>query len=78
VLGARGWDRLEALARRIAGAGGEVAYARTDLRRREDLTSLVNLACDRHGQLDVLEFTGNRGVTFAVCPICLPIVNAPP
>jgi len=25
VLGARGLDRLEALARRIAGAGGEVA-----------------------------------------------------
>lgn len=30
VLGARGLDRLEALARRIAGAGGEVAYARAD------------------------------------------------
>jgi short-subunit dehydrogenase len=44
VLGARGLDRLEALARRIAAAGGEVAYAQTDVRRREDLTSLVNLA----------------------------------
>ena len=41
VIGPRGLDRLEALARRIAGAGGEVA-----------------------------EFTD--------CPICLPIVNAPP
>ena len=72
VLGARGLDRLEALARRIAVAGGEVAYAQTDVRRREDLTSLVNLACDRYGQLDVLvtEFTD--------CSICLPIVNAPP
>jgi NADP-dependent 3-hydroxy acid dehydrogenase YdfG len=47
VLGERGLDRLEALARRIAGAGGEMAYARTDVRRRDDLTSLVNLACDR-------------------------------
>jgi NADP-dependent 3-hydroxy acid dehydrogenase YdfG len=28
VLGARGLDRLEARARRIAGARGEVAYAR--------------------------------------------------
>ena len=58
--------------RRIARAGGEVAYARTDVRRREDLTSLVNLACDRYGQLDVLvaEFTD--------CPICLPVVNALP
>ena len=41
VLGARGLERLEGLARRIAGAGGEVAE-------------------------------------FADCPICLPIVNAPP
>jgi len=60
VLGARGLDRLEALARRIAGAGGEVAYARTDVRRREDLTSLVKLACDRYGQLDVL--INNAGI----------------
>jgi NADP-dependent 3-hydroxy acid dehydrogenase YdfG len=35
VLGARGLDRLKALARRIAGAGGEVAHAGTDVRRRE-------------------------------------------
>jgi NADP-dependent 3-hydroxy acid dehydrogenase YdfG len=60
VLGARGLDRLEALARRIAGAGGEVTYARTDVRRREDLTSLVNLACDRYGQLDIL--INNAGI----------------
>ena len=60
VLGARGLDRLEALARRIAGAGDEVAYARTDVRRREDLTSLVNLACDRYGKLDVL--INNAGI----------------
>jgi len=50
VLGARGLDPLEALARRIAGASGEVAYAQTDVRLREDLTSLVNLACDCYGQ----------------------------
>ena len=60
VLGARGLDRLEALARRIAGAGGEVAYAQTDVRRREDLTSLVNLACERYGKLDVL--INNAGI----------------
>jgi NADP-dependent 3-hydroxy acid dehydrogenase YdfG len=40
-------DRLQSLARRIEGAGGEVAYAQTDVRKREDLTSLVNLACER-------------------------------
>jgi NADP-dependent 3-hydroxy acid dehydrogenase YdfG len=37
VLGARGLDRLEALAARIADAGGEVAHARTDVRQRDDL-----------------------------------------
>src|SRR6266566_4161122 len=60
VLGARGLDRLEALARRVAAAGGEAAYARTDVRRREDLTSLVNLAWVRYGQLDVL--VNNAGI----------------
>ncbi len=60
VLGARGLNRLEALARRIMGGGGEVAYAQTDVRRREDLTSLVKLALDRYGQLDVL--INNAGV----------------
>ena len=60
VLGARGLNRLEALARRIMGAGGEVTYAQTDVRRREDLTSLVKLALDRYDQLDVL--VNNAGV----------------
>jgi NADP-dependent 3-hydroxy acid dehydrogenase YdfG len=60
VLGARGLNRLETLARRIMGAGGEVAYAQTDVRRREDLTSLVKLALDRYEQLDVL--VNNAGV----------------
>jgi NADP-dependent 3-hydroxy acid dehydrogenase YdfG len=41
---ARGSDRLEALATRIAQAGGEAAYARTDVKRREDLSNLVKLA----------------------------------
>jgi NADP-dependent 3-hydroxy acid dehydrogenase YdfG len=60
VLGARGLDRLETLARRIAGAGGEVAYAQTDVRKREDVTGLVNLGCERYGQLDVL--INNAGI----------------
>src|SRR6266403_6325277 len=60
VLGARGLERLEGLARRIAGAGGEVAYAQTDVRKREDVTALVNLACERYGKLDVL--VNNAGI----------------
>jgi len=60
VLGACGSDRLEALAGRITGAGGEAAYARTDVKRREDLSDLVKLACERYGKLDVL--FSNAGV----------------
>ncbi|KAF6625352.1 SDR family oxidoreductase [Paenibacillus sp. LX16] len=60
VLGARGVERLEALATRISNGGGEAVYARTDVRRREDLYNLVTLACERYGKLDVL--VSNAGV----------------
>jgi NADP-dependent 3-hydroxy acid dehydrogenase YdfG len=60
VLGARRLDRLEALAARIANMGGQIAYARTDVRRRADLSDLVRLACERYGKLDVL--VNNAGV----------------
>jgi len=60
VLGARGSDRLQALAARIADAGGEAAYARTDVRRRDDLSNVVKLACERYGKLDVL--VNNAGI----------------
>ena len=60
VLGARGPDRLEALAARIAAAGGEAAYAPTDVRRRGDLSNLVTLACERFGKLDAL--VNNAGI----------------
>ena len=60
VLGARRLDRLEALAQRIARAGGEAAYARTDVTRRDDLAALVQLAGERYGKIDVL--VSNAGV----------------
>ena len=60
VLGARGSDRLKALADRIAASGGEAVYARTDVKRREDLSNLVGLAIERYGKLDVL--VNNAGV----------------
>ena len=60
VLGARGSDRLEALADRIEASGGQAAYARTDVKRREDLSNLVGLAIERYGKLDVL--VNNAGV----------------
>jgi hypothetical protein len=39
VLGARGPDRLAALADRIVRTGGEAAYTPTDVKRREDLSA---------------------------------------
>jgi NADP-dependent 3-hydroxy acid dehydrogenase YdfG len=60
VLGARRAERLEALAARIEKAGGEAAWIRTDVTRREDLSGLVRLARERYGKLDVL--VSNAGV----------------
>ena len=60
VLGARRSNRLEALADRIVAAGGEAAYACIDVKRREDLSKLVKLACERYGKLDVL--VNNAGI----------------
>jgi NADP-dependent 3-hydroxy acid dehydrogenase YdfG len=60
VLGARRLDLLEALANRITTAGGEAAYARTDVKRRDDLSNLIKLACERYGKVDVL--VNNAGI----------------
>lgn len=60
VLGARRCGRLEELADRIEKNGGEAAWVRTDVTRREDLAGLVELARDRFGRLDVL--MSNAGV----------------
>jgi NADP-dependent 3-hydroxy acid dehydrogenase YdfG len=60
VLGARRADRLEAVAGRITGRGGEAAWQVTDVRRRTDVAGLVGLALERYGRLDVL--VSNVGV----------------
>jgi NADP-dependent 3-hydroxy acid dehydrogenase YdfG len=60
VLGARRSDRIKALAARIADAGGQAAYVRTDVTRRDDVSGLVDLAGERHGRLDV--FINNAGI----------------
>src|SRR5258707_8721010 len=60
VLGARRSDRLKALADRIAAAGGEAAYTPVDVKRRDDLFNLLQIACGRDGQLDVL--VNNAGI----------------
>jgi NADP-dependent 3-hydroxy acid dehydrogenase YdfG len=61
VLGARGLDRLEALAARIVNAGGEASYLPTDVRKRSDLSELVNLALDKYGKIDVLISNAGTG-----------------
>jgi hypothetical protein len=53
VLGARRLDRLEALSARIRDAGGQVAYRQLDVKKREDSKSIVDLAIERFGRLDV-------------------------
>jgi NADP-dependent 3-hydroxy acid dehydrogenase YdfG len=56
VLGARRSDRLEALAKRLDKA----VWRQTDVRRRADLTALVELARQEYGRLDVL--VNNAGI----------------
>ncbi|WP_432047802.1 SDR family oxidoreductase [Streptomyces asiaticus] len=61
VLAARRSDRIEALAARIAGAGGEAVAVVTDVRRRADLSRLVATARERYGKLDAL--VSNAGIS---------------
>ena len=60
VLGARREDRLAELAEELREAGAEVVYRAIDVRRREDLAALVELARSEFGRLDVL--LGNAGI----------------
>jgi NADP-dependent 3-hydroxy acid dehydrogenase YdfG len=60
VLGARRKDRLEGLVIRIKAAGGEAVYIVTDIKNRDDLVQLVNLACEKYGRLDVI--VNNAGI----------------
>lgn len=60
VLGARREDRLDTLAKRIVAAGGKAVHLSMDVKKRQDVEALVNLACDRFGKLDVL--INNAGI----------------
>ena len=60
VLGARGPERLQALAASITADGGDAVQIVTDVRVREDVVRLVHLARERFGRLDVL--ISNAGV----------------
>ena len=54
VLGARHEKNLATVAKEITDAGGQAAFTCTDVRRREDLHQLVELAQRSFGKLDVL------------------------
>jgi len=60
VLAARREKAIADVAAEIESAGGEVVYRPTDVTRRDDLTTLVRLACDHFGRLDVL--VNNAGI----------------
>lgn len=60
VLGARRLDRLELLADRIKKAGGEAIPVSIDVKKRDDLIKIVNLACEHYGKTDVL--VNNAGI----------------
>lgn len=60
VLGARREEPLKALANEISAYSPEVTFVVTDVSKKEDMESLVNLACSTFGRLDVL--IANAGV----------------
>jgi NADP-dependent 3-hydroxy acid dehydrogenase YdfG len=61
VLGARRSDRLEELSSKINATGGDSIYQVTDVKKRDDVTSLVKLACKHYGRLDVI--INNAGIS---------------
>ncbi|UOG77503.1 SDR family oxidoreductase (plasmid) [Hymenobacter tibetensis] len=61
VLGARRPEPLAALTERITAAGGQASYLVTDVRQREDVAQLVQLALTQYGRLDVL--VSNAGIS---------------
>jgi NADP-dependent 3-hydroxy acid dehydrogenase YdfG len=61
VLGARRTDRLERVVAEIKAAGGEAVATRVDVTSASDLQSLVTLAVEHFGRLDVL--VGNAGIS---------------
>ena len=54
VLGARQADKLEALCNEIKAAGGQAAWATTDVTKVEDCKALINTAVENFGGIDVM------------------------
>ncbi|RSC30051.1 SDR family oxidoreductase [Agrobacterium sp. FDAARGOS_525] len=60
VIGARRTERLAILQKELRAEGRQVDTVELDVKRLEDLQSMVDFACERHGQIDVL--INNGGV----------------
>ena len=61
VLGARRADLLATLTERIRQAGGHAVYLQMDVTKRTEVASLVQLALDEFGRLDVI--ISNAGIS---------------
>lgn len=61
VIGARREDELKAIVKNIKDAGGEAIYKVSDVKQRNDMSSLVALAVDTYDRLDV--FINNAGIS---------------
>lgn len=54
VLGARRDERIQALAKELAGSGGKALAVATDVTQRDQVERLVDAALQNHGRVDVM------------------------
>lgn len=63
VIASRKLENLEAVAAEIVGAGGKALALQCDVRKPDEVRSVVDAAVERFGRVDVL--INNHGVSFA-------------